>query len=193
MTKDLHKDWATLRIMLKQYASQGHTHTAIQSLRGLMAEHKFDGNDVASIAVEGTERLTSHHNIPEPGDIMQAQYSVPFCVALALFRDPEDPNSFTRNALDDPTIRAMCRRVEMRELGGPAVPHYTTRVKVRLNDGREVSRLADTLKGMPATPLARADLSRKLMFTAGNDEAGITRLFKRLEHLEKEPRFNVTL
>lgn len=191
LTKDLHKDWATLRIMLKQYACQGHTHTAIQSLRGLMAEHVFDGNEVANIVVEGTERLISHHDIPEPGDIMQAQYSVPFCVALALFRDPQDPNSFTRDALDDPAIRAACRRVEMRALARHPLPHYTTRVTVRLKDGREFTREADSLKGMPANPLNRMDLRRKLMFTADTNEAAIARLFDRLERLDTAPRFSI--
>lgn len=191
LTKDLHKDWATLRTMLKQYACQGHTHTSIQSLRGLMAEHAFAGDDVSHVLVEGTDRLISHHNIPEPGDIMQAQYSVPFCVALALFRDPADPNSFTRNALDDPAIRAACRRVEMRALEQRPLPHYTTRVTVQLKDGREFARVADTLKGMPADPLSREALFRKLMFTAGGNEAAVSRTFERLAQLETEPRFSV--
>ena len=189
LTKDLHKDWAMLRTMLKQYACQGHTHTSIQSLRALMAEFNFDGNDVAHIVVEGTERLITHHNIPEPGDIMQAQYSVPFCVALALFRDPADPNSFTNNALDDPAIRSACRRIEMRELAQRSLPHYTTRVTVRLKDGREFAREADSLKGMPAQPLSRSDLLRKLMFTAGGDRTGTARVFERLERLETEACF----
>ena len=67
----------------------------------------------------------SHHNIHEPGDIMQAQYSVPFCVALAVFRDPDDPKSFASNALDDPAIRAVCRNVELRAQGGHS-PFGTT-------------------------------------------------------------------
>ena len=191
LTKELHEDWATLRTMLKQYASQGHTHTAIQSMRGLMADFRFDGHDVAHVLVEGTERLITHHNIPEPGDLMQAQYSVPFCVALAVFRDPENPNSFTNDALADPAIRAACRRIEMRMLADRSLPHYTTRLTVRLKDGREFTREADTLKGMPTNPLSRADLFRKLMFTARNDEPAIRKLFERLERLETEARFSI--
>jgi 2-methylcitrate dehydratase PrpD len=189
LTKQLHQDWATSRTMLKQYAAQGHTHTSIQSMRALMAEHNFSGRDIAHVLVEGVERLVTHHNILEPGDIMQAQYSVPFCVAVAMFRDPADPRSFTNNALDDPDIRAACRSVEMRVLADRSLPHYTTQLTVRLKDGREFTRKADSLKGMPANPLTRDDLFHKLMFTAGGDEAAMRRLFERLAHLENEARF----
>jgi hypothetical protein len=42
---------------------------------------------------------------------MLAQYSLPFCVALALYRDPRDPRSFDEGALADPAIRDLCRRI----------------------------------------------------------------------------------
>ena len=191
LTRDLHKDWATMRIMIKQYASQGHTHTAIQSLRGLMKDHAFTGNEVDHVVVEGPERLMNYHNIVEPGDIMQAQYSVPFCVALALYRDPVDPHSFTDDALDDPAIRTACRQVQMRLLANLQVPHYTTRLTVRLKDGREFTRVADSLKGMPADPLSRDEVRRKFMLTAGYDEADAKRIVERLENLENEAHFSM--
>lgn len=71
LTIDLHKDWETLRIKMKPYSSQGNTHTPIQSISELMAAHGFKGADVAGVLVEGSEKLVTHHNITEPGDIMQ--------------------------------------------------------------------------------------------------------------------------
>ena len=44
---------------------------------------------------------------------MMAQYSIPFCVALAHFRDPRDPRSFDETALGDPQIRALTERITM--------------------------------------------------------------------------------
>jgi 2-methylcitrate dehydratase PrpD len=44
---------------------------------------------------------------------MLAQYSTPFCVALALHREARDPESYDETALGDSQIRALCRRVRL--------------------------------------------------------------------------------
>ncbi len=51
---------------------------------------------------------------------MMAQYSVPFCVALSLYRDARDPDSFDERVVDDPAIRALCRRVELVRRASPS-------------------------------------------------------------------------
>lgn len=191
LTAGLHQDWKTLRISMKRYAVHGLAQIPVQSLRELMAEHAFSGTDVAKVVVEGSKKLITHHNIIEPGEIMHAQYSVPFCVALALFRDPENPKSVNTSALDDPAIRAACRNtVELRErTDGDSSSN--ARITVRLKDGREFTRASDTFKGRPDSPLSRAELRRKFILSLGEDENAAARLFERLEHLEDQPRFTV--
>jgi len=188
LTKDLHQKWETLGISLKPYASQGNTHSPIQSLRELMAEHAFAGTDVKGLVVEGSDRLLSHQNIRDPGDIMQAQYSVPFCVALALFRDPQDPNSFVDGALDDPAIRAMCHNIDLR---AGNFSGRSSRVTVRLKDGREYTRQTDIIKGWPSHPFSRIELRQRFMFTATSDADDAAHILERLEHLETAPRFSL--
>ena len=43
---------------------------------------------------------------------MDAQYSIPYCAALALMGDPGDPRAFEPAAINDPTLRAVATRVE---------------------------------------------------------------------------------
>ena len=78
LTTELSQRWETLRICMKRYACHVNSQTPVQALRELMSEHHFAGSDVLSVTVEGAERLLSHHDIRDPGDAMQAQYSVPF-------------------------------------------------------------------------------------------------------------------
>jgi hypothetical protein len=52
--------------------------------------------------------MVERHDILELADLMLAQYSIPFCVALALHREARDPESFDETALGDPQIRALC-------------------------------------------------------------------------------------
>ena len=192
LTARLGEDWETSRICLKRYACHVNAHTPVQSVRELVAEHKFTPADVGHIRVEGHERLSTHHNITEPGDIMQAQYSVPFCVALALHRDAEDPRSFGESALNDAGIRSTCRNVELTVRSEPGRSVRSTRVVVKLKNGREVSRDRDTFKGMPRDPLSRPELKYKYMLlTKDLGEPRAASLFERLAHLEAEQRFSL--
>ena len=107
LTAGLGTNWETLLISTKRYPCHMNAHTPVQAVRELMSEHGFSGKEVSDVLVEGHHVLVSHHDIKEPADITKAQYSVPFCVAVALFRDPEDPASFDAAALP---IRTSARR-----------------------------------------------------------------------------------
>ena len=99
--------------MLKRYPCHATAHAAVRAVRDLQAEHGFKGSEVEAITVTGTERMIERHNILEPADLMLAQYSIPFCVALALYREARNPESFGETALRDPQIRSLCRRVRL--------------------------------------------------------------------------------
>ncbi|HUC12053.1 MAG TPA: MmgE/PrpD family protein [Stellaceae bacterium] len=183
LTKGLGEKWATRSIALKRYPCHINAHAAVKALSQLQAEHGFAGGEVESVAISGSERMAGLHNIPEPADLMMAQYSVPFCAALALYRDPRNPESFAEGALDDPEIRALCRRVTIEApaavAGHGAAP---TTVTVSLKGGRQFrATVADGT-------LAAGDLGDKfLRLTRG--ALGAERaasLFERLQHLENE-------
>ena len=191
LTAELGSNWETLRISIKRYACHMYAHTPVHALRELILEHAFHGTDVASILVEGNPTLPTHHNILEPRDITQAQYSVPFCVALALFRNPEDPKSFASGAIEDPGIRAACRNVELRVLAR-AQTTKSSRVTVRLTDGREFMRACEWFKGMPDHPLSRAELrARFMLLTESMGEPAAAELFAWLERIETAPKFSL--
>ena len=192
LTAGLNKQWYTPSICIKLYPFHMNAHPPAQTLRELMAEHKFSGDQVTGITVEGVHKLSTHHNILEPGDIGQAQYSVPFCCAFALYRNPEDPASMDAGALADPAIRALCRNVEVKLLGDGEGSNKVVRVTVRLKDGRQLVRDGKSFRGMPSDPLSRADLRYKFMLQAKPmGEAGAARVFERLESLETQPCFAV--
>ena len=182
LTKGLGEYWATTSIALKRYPCHVNAHAAVKALSQLQAEHGFTGNDVEAITISGTERMATLHNIPEPADLMMAQYSVPFCAALALYRDPRNPESFADGALDNPNIRALCRRVTI-VASPPAAVHsaVATEVAVDLKGGRRLTNSAED--GL----LDAADLSDKfsrLTRAAIGNHSGP--LFERLIRLEHE-------
>ena len=64
-------------------------------------------------------KVVSHHSGADPGDIMLAQYSVPFNLALAAYHDPRDPDVFNDGTAADPRVRDLARRVRVTADGRP--------------------------------------------------------------------------
>jgi 2-methylcitrate dehydratase PrpD len=151
-------------------------------VRDLQAAYGFRGTEVETISVSGTERMVERHNILEPADLMLAQHSIPFCVALALHREARDPESFDETALSDPQIRTLCRRVRLAPETGGAHAGMGSKVRVALADGRRFEGRAEN--GM----LEPGELEDKfLRLTRGAlAERGATALFERLQNLEDE-------
>jgi len=187
LTRGLGTTYFTLDIMLKRYACHITAHNPVEAILDLRSEHKFTAADVASIDVAGNERMAKTNNIPAPGDMMLAQYSIPFSVALALYRDPVDPRSFDEAVVHDRDILDMSSRVRMPIVPGQDRRDLATTVTVRLKDGREFSRKVTSFKGTPERPLAQSELKEKFLLLAqriGRDKA--EPLFDRLQRIENE-------
>jgi 2-methylcitrate dehydratase PrpD len=190
LTADLGKVWETERIGLKRYSCHMKANTPIEAVNDLMAEYKFKGADVAKIVVEGSPDFMHHPHITEPGDVGQAQYSVPFCVSLALFRDAHDPDSWDESSLRDEAIRALTRTVETRPRQPPGPSPWSTRVVIHLKDGRELARISDSVKGMLDKLMNREELKHKFMLTSkAMGEAAAAGRFDELVRLESSARF----
>jgi 2-methylcitrate dehydratase PrpD len=113
-------------------------------------------------------------------------------VAVALHRDPEDPKAFAGGALEDPAIRATCREIESSVWSEPGKGVRSSRVTVKLKDGRELSRDGNTYKGMPADPLSRADLRRKFMLLCADvDAKAADNFFECWSKLESQPNLKL--
>lgn len=189
LTKALGEEWHTLKTMLKRYACHITAHVPVTAALELKAKHGFEGEDVASVTIAADEKVVTHHNITEPQDTMMCQYSVPFCVALALHRDPIDPRAFGEEALNDASIRRVCRNTTVTQLPpAKARDRFSTRLNVKLKDGREFAIEAHDFEGMPSRPLSREQLRAKfLKATSGTEAYRPEAVLARLEALEEQP------
>jgi 2-methylcitrate dehydratase PrpD len=187
VTSGLGTEYATMHLCLKRFPVHMTAHTGVQAVLELQAEHRFTGAVVDRVTVAGTERMATVNNIRDPADIMMAQYSIPFCVALALFRDPRDPASFDDSALSNAEIRAMCDRVTITIADPPTKVAGASIVTVLLKDGRSFTREVDEFNGTPARPLDRNELRDKFTtLTRLRYGAEATGLFQRLQDLQNE-------
>jgi 2-methylcitrate dehydratase PrpD len=187
LTRGLGTEFFTLDIMLKRYACHITAHNPVEAVLDLRDAHKFAAADVAAITIAGNARMATTNNIPAPADMMMAQYSIPFSVALALHRDPVDPRSFDDTAARDPAILDLASRVKMTATPGQDRRNLAVTVTVALKDGREVSRTVTSFKGTPERPLAHAELQEKfLLLTQRLGRDRMLPLFDRLQAIEEE-------
>ncbi len=188
LTRGLGSEWASLRIMLKRFPVHITSHTSVQAIEDLKREHGYAGGDVASIAIAGNPKMATVNNIPEPADLMMAQYSLPFCVALAHYKDARDPASFNMKSFNDPAIRALARLVTITVAEEAKHGHtIASTVSVILKNGRVLTRRVDSFKGTPDQPLSVEEMRDKfLLLTRHCDGKAMARLFERLQNLENE-------
>jgi 2-methylcitrate dehydratase PrpD len=159
LTQGLGQTFETERICFKRYPCHVTAHVPVQLLRGFIESHGIAGDDIRSLSIEASDKVLSHHNAREPSDIMLAQYSVPFCVAIAAYHDPLDPAVFSDRVIRDAKVRDLANRI--RVSANDKIKGWTARVSITLNDGRSFEGQIDSWLGCPETPLAPEQLRVK--------------------------------
>ncbi|MPZ40701.1 MAG: hypothetical protein GEU95_22160 [Rhizobiales bacterium] len=183
LTKGLGETWEIERLCIKRYASHITTHVPVQMLRAFIEQNGFSGGDIVEMTVDASAKVVSHHSDPDPGDIMLAQYSVPFCLALAAYHDPRDPDVFSDRTAADPRVRDLARHVRVTSDG--ARKGWAARIAVLLRDGRRFDDERETFLGCPETPLTDEQLRFK--FERLCRDASMTLSFDELMTIEALP------
>jgi len=186
LVKDLGETWEIERLCIKRYACHVTSHVPVQLLRGFIEQHGFAGDDIADIDVDASDKVVSHHAEASPGDIMQAQYSVPFNLALAAYHDPRDPDVYDDRIAAEPRIRDLARRVRTASTGGRK--GWAARITVTLRDRRRFEGAADSFLGCPQTPLSDEQLRFKFDRLCKDGPARLRQsLFDDLMRVEQVP------
>lgn len=189
LTHGLGKEYEVMNICMKRFPCHINAQAPIQAVQELLHEQPFTTKEVEEITIAGGEKIVTHHNIAEPRDVMMAQYSLPFSVALSLLREAGDPRSFSEPNLKDPEILSLSRRIKLvvDEAAAGIEGYRGARVTVRLKGGRELVREVKEFKGTPTHPLSRAEVRDKFMtLSAGLGKFAALKLVEKVENISAE-------
>jgi 2-methylcitrate dehydratase PrpD len=189
MTTGLGERWETLTITFKTFPCHVTSQSPVQALLALRAQHAFTPADVARLVIEVSDKVLSHHADTAPRDVATAQYSLPFTMALALHRDPGDPQAFLDGPNQNPAILALAKRVALKpyETNGPNNNDMACRLHIELNDGRTLSIARTDFEGTVTSPLTRERLEQKFLKLASvMPDAQRNALLARLNDLENQ-------
>jgi 2-methylcitrate dehydratase PrpD len=141
LVEGLGTHWESLKIWFKMFPCHVTAQAPVRAIQELQREHGFAPREVTRLVIEASEKVLSHHAEREPRDVGTAQYSVPFSVALALFRDPADPQAFLDGPRQNPEILELCKKIELRRHGATIAAGHNAacRLEVTLADGRSLA------------------------------------------------------
>ena len=177
----------------KVYPFCGGLHAMAQALETLRTRHAIGPQSVKHVRVGVKASSLKTHAEVAPKETMAAQYSMPFAAALALVGDPRDPRAFIGEALNDPAVCALARRVELHHdprMEGKEYPSIVggAHVELELDDGRKFESEMWNAHGMPTKPCSEEQIRKKFRSVAGEcisdaSAADVAALVGRIETL----------
>lgn len=159
LTRGLGVEYELENLCIKRYACHVTAQAPIAALRQKMVEEDFAGQDIAMISVSCSDKVMSHHGNTNPTDIMLAQYSVPFSLAIAAFQDPISPSAFATEVLASARVRELAEQVQLVSNGQSK--GWNANLTIRLKSGRQIMADATTFPGCPEQPLTTHALWEK--------------------------------
>ncbi|MDB5518674.1 MAG: MmgE/PrpD family protein, partial [Tardiphaga sp.] len=171
ISRELGNVWAMRDVWFKVYPICGWIQSVVQLVVALRGGPPLAADAVETVEV-GVSRYAAQNNGElAPVDTMGAQYSIPYCAAVALLGDPRDPAWFQPGAVNDPATRKLAAKVRI--VIDPAVEavypaKFGARVKLTLADGSISERTVLECHGTPSDPCSNSELVDKFHLLAGS-------------------------
>lgn len=152
--------WLIFRSGFKPYACCRGCHSSVDVILDMRARHGVTADDVATVTIRTSEQQARQLGKQAVANMLDAQMSLPYSVAVALAHGSGDLRFFRSPHLADPALAALARRVAVvADTPGPAVAEPT--VEVRLANGRTLSGKVDVAKGAADNPLSDDEIRAK--------------------------------
>ena len=194
MTEELGQRWEITRNYFRLRACCNPIYSALDALEEILTGHTVRPEDIAHVDV-ATYRFAANMREPEPGNYFAAKYSLPHAAAALILRGHAGYHAFTEEAVRDPAIAALRRRVTVRE--DPALNAGVPRVKparvtVTLANGRQLTRLRESARGDFQEPYREEEIRAKFRELAGVaiDPGAVARLEELIDRLDELPRLS---
>jgi len=169
--KDLGEDWVSRHIMYKPFSCSGVLHSPITSTKKVMTENGIDYRDIERIVVHTSSTIVTEMTNPRerriaPQTTVDAQFSLPYAVAVMAVRGKALLNEFNEETIADPEVRKVAALVEFYvdpEIEKVWPTEEPSTVRVFLKDGRELSASVPGPKGGLEVPMSAQELEEKFV------------------------------
>ena len=151
-------------VSIKPHPCGSLTHPAMGLMLDLIHQHDIRAEQVVRVSV-GTNKNMPHALIHHrPVNLLQAKFSMEFCVAILLLERKAGLAEFTDEVVNRPDVQALIRKVDFGvhpEAEAVGYEKMTTLIEIELESGKTASGRADFAKGSPAIPMSDQELGDK--------------------------------
>ena len=198
LTDRLGERWTVRELSFKPYPACRWTHTAIEVTEGLMAEHGLSASDIAACEVGSFEDTVTNFDDRRPRTMIDAEFSLPWTVAVAMAGLPKGEAWYAPATLSDPAIHALVDKVRLHVDAEAQRLHYSDErktmavVSLTTTDGRRFERRLAVARGGVASPWPEGGIEAKFRAQVSPvlGEAGAARLQDTLLSLGEESEFS---
>ena len=155
LVADLGKRWAVEQVFVKVFPCCSWIQAPVQQLVALRGMKPLAASAIEKVRIGVNSYAKRINAAPAPVDTMGAQYSMPYCSALALTGDPTDPKMYSESAIGDQARRDLAARTELSvdpEMEAVYPRHYGASVEVQLTNGQTLRSSILDPHGMPGDP-----------------------------------------
>ncbi len=165
MTEGLGSEYIFMETTFKEYCAVSFIHAPVEATQNIIDEHKPELDKIAKIVVGTSEEAILHAGtIIEPRDIVSAQFSTRFSVALRLVTGGNGIKEYVPGNLQNPAILELAHKVEMAfdeqaEKDYPA--RYGAVVRIFMKSGACYESRVRSLRGGLDRPLTHGQIRDK--------------------------------
>lgn len=165
MTSELGMRYEILKTSFKPYPACRWIHPSIDALLILLHKTNIALKDIEEIIVKTfTVICTAPYNNPRPITLIDAQFSIPYTLAVAATGIKPGPKWFDPEIMNNPNILNLSQKIKL--VGDPQVDRefprkMMSKIELTLRDGEKVKQVVEVPKGEPENPLTYKDLLEK--------------------------------
>jgi len=171
LSLDLGKRWAVEQVYVKVYPCCAWIQATVQQLVAMRGARPVKAEQVKNLRIGVCSYAARNNGNVSPPDTMGAQYSLPYCAALAVTGDPRNPAMYFGDQLDHPARRELARRLEIvvdPEMEAAYPKHYGARVHLELANGKTFDTAVLDPHGMPSDPCSDEERIEKFRLLVRN-------------------------
>lgn len=167
LTAELGKPYRIMWTGTKPYCCCAAQHTVIDAVAAIMRENTIDTDAIKEITVvQNSREVKTVGNIREPEDIVSAQFSGCFGVALRLIKKSNGFSDYAEKNLKNSKIVELVKKIKYviaeqdDNLTSGTAP---AKVMIRMNDGNLYQEKVAHAKGTIQNPMTKKELEDKFM------------------------------
>ena len=172
LTRGLGSEYFIMDASIKTWSCCWFIHPTLDIVKNIVRYNGLVHQDIAQIDVWSLTDLSEMFTSIEPEELVDAQFSLPYCVALALLEIPPGPGWFNKNLFHDETVLSIGSRVKIHpDSRSDDIFHnedrrITARVVITTNGGASFEEFAPAPRGTPMLPASEEEITGKYLAMA---------------------------